>query len=119
MRYLLFPDLASAAAAVALIDDRGRDCYEEAGYTIRADGAVIGKRAGQDDPAGVTLTWDVPRQIPDGRWIISHLENHPMAEHVLEDGQRVIDVVMAGITAPAVDADPAWRPVDQTIPLGS
>ncbi|MBT9370263.1 hypothetical protein [Rhizobium sp. CSW-27] len=108
MRYLVFPDLASAAAAVALIDDRGRDCYEEAGYTIRADGAVIGRRDGVDDPAGVTVTWDVPRQILDGRWIVSHPENHPMAEYVLKDGRRVLDAVMVDITAPAAEANEGW-----------
>ncbi|MFD2033056.1 hypothetical protein ACFSKM_27600 [Ancylobacter dichloromethanicus] len=67
MRYLIFDSEAVALDALALIDQRGRDCFAAAGYTVREDGAIIGKRAGEDDPAGITVTWDTPRQRIDGK----------------------------------------------------
>jgi len=110
MRYLVFDTHAAAQAAVDLIDSRGRQVYASAGYTIDASGDIVGKRDGVDDPAGVTSTWGIPRQRLDGKWVVVHIENHPMADYEVSPGVVVKDFALAGITAPAEEHSDSWWP---------
>ncbi|GLK74686.1 hypothetical protein KHC23_08675 [Ancylobacter dichloromethanicus] len=120
MRYLIFDSEAVALDALALIDQRGRDCFAAAGYTVREDGAIIGKRAGEDDPAGITVTWDTPRQRIDGKWVLAHIEAHPMRDYLLPSGETVLAYVMAAPldAATVEDDDPGWWPApeEQVLP---
>jgi hypothetical protein len=97
MRYLVFDTQDAAKDAVELIDDKGRQCYRDYGFSIREDGAIIGTRDGEDDPSGVTMTWDVPRQGEDGHWLVTHPETQPMAGYAMPDGRMVLDIVMSGL----------------------
>lgn len=112
-RHLVFLSQVEAQAAVELIDERGRACFAAAGYTITPDGAIVGKRDGVDDPTGVTSTWDVPRQRLDGRWVVTHPEEHPMQDYVLPSGDTVLAYVMAEPLDAATieDEAPGWWPV--------
>lgn len=114
-RYLIFDDQFAAMDACDLIDERGRPLYAAAGYEIRADGAVIGKDGeGDSDPRGVLEHWAVPRQRADGKWVIAHPEQNPMRDYVVGPGLTVLDVIMAGLAAPAEEwAAEWWPPVDE------
>lgn len=124
MRYLVYGTQAEALADLALINARGRAFYSAAGYEIRADGAVIGEDAdGDPDPRGLTVTWDVPRQRLDGKWVVLHPENQPMATRLLSEyvpGAAqipILEIIMAGLASgdaalsgAAEDYAPSWWP---------
>ena len=114
-RYLVYDDQAAAQDDLDIINARGRECYAAAGWTIRADGAVVGQRAGIDDPGGVTVTWDVVRQRADGKWVIAHPEGHPFADYDLGGGVTVLSYTMAGIAAPAEEEAAEWWPAPAEI----
>lgn len=111
MRYFVFPTEEAAQGIIDLINERGRECYIQAGYNLREDGAIIGQVDGQDDPVGVTSTWDVPRQRLDGNWVVTHIEAHPMADYVI--GQKtVLEHVMDGVTVPVEEHSDSWWPAE-------
>jgi len=112
MRYLVYDTEQAAQTDVVNIDTVARAVFAAQGYSIREDGAVIGKRDGEDDPAGVTTTWDVPRQRMDGKWVVAHPEGHPSAAFQTPSG-TVLELVMAGITAPAETGAPEWWPLPE------
>ena len=107
MRYLVFPTEAAAQSTIDLIDMRGRECFSQAGYTVLEDGSVVGRTEGEDNPIGITTTWDIPTPRPDGTWRVTHPEHHPMADYVLPSGRTVLHYTMAGIDADIVDANPS------------
>lgn len=113
VRYLVHATEAEALASAAAIDRRARAVFLAQGYTLRDDGAVIGKVLGVDNPAGVTVTWDVPRQrLTDGAWILEHPETHPSAGFLVSPGVTVLQFVTQDVLAvPVEDADPSWFPV--------
>lgn len=110
MRYFVFDTQAAAQAAVDLIDERGRQIYANAGYTINESGDVVGKCNGVDNPQGVTTTWDVPRQRMDGKWVFAHPEAGAMAGYEVAPGVFVRDYVVAGINDPIETGSPDWWP---------
>lgn len=110
MRYLVFDTQAEAAAAVATIDERARQVFSSQGYTVRPDGAVLGKAGGRDDPDAPTLTWDVPRERADGRWVIAHPEAHPSALFVVAPGVTLAAHLTHGIVAPVEVETGDWWP---------
>jgi hypothetical protein len=110
MRYFVLSSEHEAQAVVDMIDARGRECYIQAGYTVRDDGAIIAQADGQDDPVGVTSTWDVPRQRKDGKWVVAHIEAHPMASYVVED-KTVLEYVLSGLDWPLEDQSDGWWPL--------
>jgi hypothetical protein len=113
MRYLVLDTEAEALDAVAYIDARARIVFAARGYTIAADGSIVGKRAsdGVDVPEAVTTTWDVPRQRPaDGRWVVCHPEAHPSADVLVGPEMTVADFVMEGLDVTIEEALTNWWP---------
>lgn len=112
-RYLVYPTQAEAQAAVDAIDARARVLFRAAGYAIDAQGAVIGKRDGADDPSGVTTTWDISRQRADGAWIVAHPEARAANDAEVRPGVTRADYVMQDLGSPVIEADPhdgTWFP---------
>jgi hypothetical protein len=114
MRYLVLDTEAEALDAVASIDGHARIVFASRGYTITAEGAIVGKRAsdGEDVPTAVTTTWDVPRQRADGKWCVAHPESHPSASVEIAPGITVADFVMEGIEANIDEMLTGWWPPD-------
>lgn len=110
MRFYVHDTEADAQATAEAIDQRAREVFAAQGYTIREDGAVIGKRGGVDNPEGVTRTWDIPRQRLDGKWLLLHPEEHPSATIELAPGLTVLAYVTQDVTAPVENEDAAWFP---------
>lgn len=108
---------AEALDAVASIDARARIIFAARGYTITAEGDIVGKRAsdGEDVPTSVTSTWDIPRQRADGKWCVVHPEAHPSAEVQVGPSITVVDFVMTGLEDSAIDEMlHDWWPVQTT-----
>ena len=119
-RYYVLETEADAAALVADIDARGRQLFASAGFTIREDGAIVGKRDGVDDPQGVTTTWAIPAQRKDGKWVVPHIEgqgsaNTPLTQFnpAAPEGVTVQMFVGQGITATVETASPDWWPSEE------
>lgn len=112
MRFLIFDTEAEAHAAVASIDSRARIIFAARGYTITAEGAIVGKRAsdGEDVLESVTTTWDVPRQRLDGKWCVAHPEGHPSAYVEVAPGLFVVDYVMNGLDVAIDEMLTDWWP---------
>lgn len=86
-RYYVFATQAQAQDCIDRIDARARVVYAAQGYTIDADGSIVGKRASDGiamPDAARTETWDIPRQRLDGKWIVAHCEAVPGATFVLK-----------------------------------
>lgn len=87
-RCYVFATQAEAVACVERINVRARVVYRLQGYEIdRATGAIIGKCAADGTSmwnAARTLTWDIPRQRLDGKWVVRHCEAVPGATFVLK-----------------------------------
>lgn len=115
MRWLVFDTAAEAAAAVATIDARARLVFAENGYTVRSDGAVLGRAAGRDDPAAPTLTWDVPRPRADGRWAVLHPEAHP-AGGIPHGTGTLAEHLAAGLGGTIETEAPGWWPAPASAP---
>lgn len=112
MRYFVFATEAEAQAAVASVDSYARVAYYGAGYSIAQNGDVIGKANGVDNPAGVTRTWDIPRQrATDSKWVFLHPENHPMADYEVAPGVTVKVYTTQDISAPIEEEATDWWPV--------
>jgi hypothetical protein len=72
-RYLVFNTQALAETAQGVIFGDGKTRLSSRGYTLHADGSIIGKVRGVNAPNNQrTVSWDAPRQRLDGRWIIAH-----------------------------------------------
>jgi hypothetical protein len=105
-RFYVYDSQAEAQADVDGIDARARTIYAGQGYEIDAEGNIISKdgATGANAPgAPRTVTWDVPRQRLDGRWVIGHCEGVPGASFVLDASRSppltVADFVGQGIAA--------------------
>lgn len=109
MRWLVFDTAAEAAAAIAAIDARARLVFAESGYTVRPDGAVLGRVGGRDDPAAPTLTWDVPRLRSDGRHVLRHPEAHPAGDRPYGAG-TLAEHLAEGIGGSIETEAPGWWP---------
>jgi|GEM_PF-3410168 len=123
-RYYVFPNQASAQACVDGIDTRARTVYAAQGYGVDDQGAIIGKRASDGaamPDAARTLTWDVPRQRSDGKWVVRHCEAVPGATFVLQPTAipplTVAAFVAQGIPATVTVevADASWWPAPPTL----
>lgn len=110
MRFLVYDTAPPAEAAVATINDRARVVFAAQGYTVREDGAVVGKAAGRDDPEGLTTTWDIPRQRQDGKWVVAHPEAHPSAGFMVSPTTTLVEYLTAGLGGAVEDESPAWWP---------
>jgi hypothetical protein len=66
-------------ADLAAINALAANYWQEQGYTVldTPDGkALIGRVNGQDAPHNLmTLSWDTPKEAPDGTWWITSLSN--------------------------------------------
>lgn len=116
MRYLIFDTEVEATAAVASIDGHARIVFSWRGYTITAEGAIVGKRAsdGEDVPTAITTTWDVPRQRADGKWCVAHPESHPSGSVEVSPGVTVAMFVMSDVGSPVIEDYAAdWFPVEE------
>jgi hypothetical protein len=72
-RYLVFNTQNQANTAQGIIFGDGKTRFAARGYTLHADGSIIGKVMGVDAPNNQrTVRWDVPRQRLDGKWVIAH-----------------------------------------------
>lgn len=104
-RFLVFASQAEAQAAVDAIDESGRAIYAARGYAISEGGSIVCRRlsdgASVPESQGID-TWDVPRQRLDGKWIISHPENHNSGS-ILINGVPASDVVMTGVTPDSIE----------------
>lgn len=87
-RYYVFASQAEAQACVERINARARAVYRLQGYQVATDtGAIIGQRVSDGlamPEAARTLTWDVPRQRADGKWVVRHCEAVPGATFVVQ-----------------------------------
>jgi hypothetical protein len=72
-RFLVFNTQALAETAQAVIFGDGKTRLASRGFTLHADGSIIGKANGVNAPNNQrTARWDAPRQRLDGKWIIAH-----------------------------------------------
>ena len=76
MKILVFKTQASADQCLAVINAISVPYWESQGYKVEErDGkpVVIGKNAltGEDDPNGITTTWDTVKESPDKRFYIA------------------------------------------------
>lgn len=110
MRFLIYDTATEAQSAVTTIDNRARAVFAAQGYTVREDGAVVGKSEGCDDPDGLTTTWDVPRQRLDGKWAVAHPEQHPSAAFQVAPGLPLASYLVTSIDTAVEDESPAWWP---------
>lgn len=115
-RFYVFASQAEAQTAIDQIDTRARQIYAAQGYTVEADGSVVGKRAsdGADMPtAARTETWDVPLQRLDGKWVVHHVETCPGHDFVIDqNGTTVAQFVGQDVASQLIEIyDLSWWPV--------
>lgn len=99
MRYLIYNSEALAQAATTAIFNTAMQLYTAEGRAVDTDG-LVGTVNGVDAPdKSHTSRWDKPVQRLDGKWIISHPENHPAAEFILPNEATALSVIMAQLGA--------------------
>lgn len=117
MRYYVFDSQAAAQSAIDSIDARARTIYAAQGYTVDADGSIIGVRGGVPDPAAAhTLTFAEPRQRLDGKWVVPHIETSPSPNYVIDpaSGMTVGVFCVQDLVAPLIETDDgSWFPIQR------
>ncbi|SON58013.1 hypothetical protein HDIA_4472 [Hartmannibacter diazotrophicus] len=115
MRYYVFNTHTEAEEIAGRIDANARSALAAAGYTVREDGGILGKRYGIDDPGAVTTAWDVPRQRLDGQWVLQHPETHPAAGVVTDNG-LMLDRLTDGLGGLTTETKtPDWWPAPDPV----
>ncbi len=123
-RYYVFATQPEAQACVDRINVRARTVYAAQGYQLDEAGAIIGQRASDGAPmpdAAKTLTWDIPRQRRDGKWVVAHCDLVPGATFVLKP-TAIPPLTVAAFVAQDVPAtatveveDASWWPAPPVI----
>ena len=114
MQYLIFSDEATATSAVAAIDAAARSLFPPS--LIDADGSLIGVRGGHPDlSAARTVTWDVPQQRLDGKWVVQHPANlSTSSDPAGNSGMTIAQFLIAGLGTVAIETyDALWFPLPQ------
>jgi hypothetical protein len=115
-RYIVDNDEKSSQASSAIVEDRSRPVYQDAGYEIDANGHIIGVNAAtgeSDHDAQRTEQYALPQQRLDGKWVIPHPEQMPAAGYVVDmgTGLTLVEHIMAGFVDPVIEEyDPSWFP---------
>jgi hypothetical protein len=109
VRYYVFSTQAEAQAAVDAINARARTIYAANGYTVAADGSIIGKDGdGVDQPDSArTVTFSVPTQRLDGKWIVQHIEQSQQPNFVIDPATGVTVGVWCtqDLISPTIETD--------------
>jgi hypothetical protein len=113
-RYLVENTEEESTVTAQTLHNRTHKLWQEFGYEIDENGAVVGKNAatGELDPgAQMTEAYAIPQQRLDGKWIIPHPESLPYSQVVTGGGRTWEEEMMDGLDyIPIEEYDPSWFP---------